>query len=196
MQLKTRVKVGNITNLSDARYCAGMGVDLLGFPIGDADGQISFSTFQEIAEWVAGPEFIWEYADTMDEDGFQKVTQSGLIKHIQLDYNQLKRLHARLENLSVILKTSIDEWSDIYPHLSTHNISSLVLEENKTPEWKKVKEINSSVQVLIPQQFIPDIDTVDSLPISGIVLEGSSEDKPGQKDYDHLATVLESLEVY
>lgn len=196
MQLKTRVKVGNITNLSDARYCAGMGVDLLGFPIGDADGQISFSTFQEIAEWVAGPEFIWEYADTMDEDGFQKVTQSGLIKHIQVEYDQLKRLHGRLENLPVILKTSIDDWSDIHPHLSTYNISYLVLEESKTPEWKKVEEINSSLPTLIPQQIIPDMNTIDSLPISGIILEGSSEDKPGQKDYDHLATVLESLEVY
>lgn len=196
MQLKTKVKVGNITNLSDARYCAGMGVDLLGFPIGEADGQISFNTFKEIAEWVAGPEFIWEYADTMDEDGFQKVTQSGLIKHIQLEYDQLKRLHGQLENLSAILKTSIDEWSDIHPHLSTYNISYLVLEESKTPEWKKVEEINSSLPTLIPQQIIPDMNTIDSLPISGIILEGSSEDKPGQKDYDHLATVLESLEVY
>jgi phosphoribosylanthranilate isomerase len=31
MPLKTFVKVGCITNLSDARYCAGMGVDMLGF---------------------------------------------------------------------------------------------------------------------------------------------------------------------
>ncbi len=31
MALKTIVKVGNITNLSDARYCAVMGVDMLGF---------------------------------------------------------------------------------------------------------------------------------------------------------------------
>jgi phosphoribosylanthranilate isomerase len=33
MALKCFVKVGNVTNLSDARYCAGMGVDLLGFPV-------------------------------------------------------------------------------------------------------------------------------------------------------------------
>ncbi|MEP2669580.1 MAG: hypothetical protein ABJH04_11325 [Cyclobacteriaceae bacterium] len=196
MQLKTRVKVGNITNLSDARYCAGMGVDLLGFPIGDADGQISFSTFQEIAEWVVGPEFILEYVDTMDEDEFQKVTQSGSIQHIQLNFAQLQKLSGKLGNLHIVLKTSIEEWNDIHTQLSTYTISYLVLEESKTPEWKKVEEINSSVHVLIPQRFIPDIDAVNSLPISGIVLEGSSEDKPGQKDYDHLATVLESLEVY
>ena len=33
MSLQTFVKVGEITNLSDARYCAGMGVDLLGFNV-------------------------------------------------------------------------------------------------------------------------------------------------------------------
>ena len=31
--LKTLVKVGEINNLSDARYSAGMGVELLGFAL-------------------------------------------------------------------------------------------------------------------------------------------------------------------
>ncbi len=31
--------------------------------------------------------------------------------------------------------------------------------------------------------------------IDGIVLSGSKEESPGLKDYDHLAEVLESLEV-
>ncbi|MFM1835376.1 MAG: hypothetical protein RJA04_63, partial [Bacteroidota bacterium] len=48
--LKTLVKVSAITNLSDARYCAGMGVDLLGFPL----GKISIDQFTEIRNWLAG----------------------------------------------------------------------------------------------------------------------------------------------
>ena len=61
MSLKTKVKVGNITNLSDARYCAGMGVDMLGFAIGKADGQgVGATKFKEITDWIAGPEFILE----------------------------------------------------------------------------------------------------------------------------------------
>ena len=42
--LKTLVKVSGIENLSDARYCAGMGVEFLGFPL----AQIPFEKFQEI----------------------------------------------------------------------------------------------------------------------------------------------------
>ena len=46
--LKTQVKVSSITNLSDARYCAGMGVDLLGFPI----QEISLEKFTEILKQI------------------------------------------------------------------------------------------------------------------------------------------------
>src|SRR5882672_2338725 len=51
--LITKVKVSNVTNLSEARYCAGMGVDFLSFPISSIDPK----TYQEITGWVAGPKF-------------------------------------------------------------------------------------------------------------------------------------------
>src|SRR5688572_15531110 len=70
MPLKTLVKVGNITNLSDARYCAGMGVDMLGFRV--IEGQENFvapKLFQEIRGWVAGPKVVAElygYSENLD----------------------------------------------------------------------------------------------------------------------------------
>ena len=33
MGLKLSVKIGDVTNLSDARYAAGMGVDYIGFNV-------------------------------------------------------------------------------------------------------------------------------------------------------------------
>ncbi len=51
--LITKVKVGQVTNLSEARYCAGMGVDFLSFPISSIDPKM----YQEITGWVAGPKF-------------------------------------------------------------------------------------------------------------------------------------------
>lgn len=196
MQLKIKVKVGNITNLSDARYCAGMGVDFLGFPIGDAETQIPFDTFQEIVGWVSGPAFVLEYSDSMNDDEFQKVTESKAVQYIQLNYSQLKQLGKKVENHSIILKTDIGEWSAINSNLSKYDITYLVLAENNSVNWKEVEQINKKVKVLMPYYHIDDIEGIESLPIAGIHLEGSSEDKPGQKDYDHLAAVLESLEVY
>src|SRR4051812_19134719 len=61
MPLKTVVKVGNISNLSDARYCAGMGVDMLGFRVLEKqENFISPRLFQEIRGWVSGPKVVAE----------------------------------------------------------------------------------------------------------------------------------------
>ncbi len=61
MSLKTVVKVGNITNLSDARYCAGMGVDMIGFCLDkDTPHFVDSKTAQEIAGWIAGVSIVGE----------------------------------------------------------------------------------------------------------------------------------------
>ena len=61
MPLKTVVKVGNISNLSDARYCSGMGVDMLGFQVLDGHPQyMPAGLFQEIRGWIAGPKIVAE----------------------------------------------------------------------------------------------------------------------------------------
>ena len=193
MQLKTKVKVGNITNLSDARYCAGMGVDFLGFPIGDMDGQIPFDMFSEIVGWVSGPAFVLEYSDTLDEAVFQKVTGPNAIHHIELDLGQLHQLGEKAQGLPIILKANMAAWPTIEPLLPTYDIRYLALGENQLVDWKTVDAINKKVNVLVPYHLIEG-DEIEKLPITGIILEGSSEDKPGQKDYGQLATALEALE--
>ena len=52
MPLKTIVKVGSITNLSDARYCAGMGVEMLGFNV--VAGHESFIDAKKYQETYEG----------------------------------------------------------------------------------------------------------------------------------------------
>lgn len=196
MSLKTKVKVGNITNLSDARYCAGMGVDLLGFPIGKGEGKISMETFKEIAEWVAGPEFILELTDAMDHDLLEKVTQMESIKHIQLNFSQLDQLNTKLGSKSLILNTNVIEWIERGYEMDQGSISYLIISSTSLLDWQKIEEINEKVPVLVALDGLSkDIKDVDTLPIAGIVLEGSAEDKPGHKNYDHLAEVLEMLEI-
>ena len=53
MSLKTLVKVGGVTNLSDARYCAGMGVAILGFcPEPSRPDYVDLDKFKEITNWI------------------------------------------------------------------------------------------------------------------------------------------------
>lgn len=196
MLLKTKVKVGNITNLSDARYCAGMGVDLLGFPIGNGPNQITPEVFQEIAEWVSGPQFVFECTDTIDDEMVAKVTLMASIQHIQVTYDQLVRLAGKLNDKSVILVTDENKWPTISEDTSINSVSHVILEGTSSIKWKVVERINNHVPVLIPYARIEnESQEISSLPMAGIVLEGSSEAKPGHKDYDHLSSVLELLEV-
>lgn len=194
MRLKTKVKVGNITNLSDARYCSGMGVDLLGFPIGSGVGKISMETFEEIAEWVAGPEFILEFSDVINHDLLQKVTQMESIKHIQLNLDQLSKPEFKQIDKSVIIAANLNEWKLRHVSLNNLSIAYLILVD-KELDWKAIKEINNQIPVIIPHAHLPMDSDPSEFPIAGIALEGSDEDKPGHKNYDHLAQVLESLEI-
>src|SRR6185369_1389083 len=97
--LITKVKVGQVTNLSEARYCAGMGVDFLSFPISSIDPK----TYLEITGWVAGPKFGVE----VDAKNISNVREYKT-DFIEINIGQLDENMA-LENLIVSLETS--EWT-------------------------------------------------------------------------------------
>ena len=64
MALKTKVKINRITNLTDARYCSGMYVDILGFCLEEGSAQyVSPTQFQEITGWISGIDYAGEFSD-------------------------------------------------------------------------------------------------------------------------------------
>lgn len=61
MGLKTVVKVNSITDLATARYCAGMGVGMVGFCLDEHDDAfLGAKVAQEIAGWIAGVQIVGE----------------------------------------------------------------------------------------------------------------------------------------
>ena len=90
MALKTNVKISNVSNLSDARYCAGMGVDMLGFCTDESKPDyINPTVFSELTQWVAGPQFVGEFGSMNSDD----------IKLINTDYQFDLIETAIIENL-------------------------------------------------------------------------------------------------
>jgi len=107
MSLKTFVKISNISNLSDARYCAGMMVDVLGFNIDPkSESQVSAEDFTEIAEWVAGVQFAGEFS----EASIDEIKET--IKSYPIDYNEINNLdlveQVFLLGKPIIFRLSID----------------------------------------------------------------------------------------
>jgi phosphoribosylanthranilate isomerase len=187
MSLKTKVKAGNITNLSDARYCAGMGVDWLSFP---ADA-VNPTTFKEITDWVTGPQFVLEVAKNTSLDSIANYP----VAMLEIAAEQLN-LMDRLPSVEWFVKLPLSAWSTKKYELIRlkDKIEYIVLEPDQQ-DLQAVSDIASHFKILINQSTSHSLDRLLTLPIEGINVTGESELKPGLKDFERLASILEELEV-
>ena len=204
MALKTFVKIGGITNLSDARYCSGMYVNLLGFSVEEFSTKfISPALFSEITGWLSGMEYAAEFTSTSSQSVIEIVKNYPSvtwIEHEQID----TLLELKDSGYSLILKLDLDEIlgnenllgekifnSNITLHLTSKNES--LTEENR----KMIQFLSEKSQVILGAGINPESveNLLNSYPIKGIGLTGGTEIKPGLKDFDELADILEQLEL-
>ncbi|MEO7992193.1 MAG: N-(5'-phosphoribosyl)anthranilate isomerase [Chryseolinea sp.] len=181
MPLKTFVKVGSITNLSDARYCAGMGADMLGFnAVEGKDHYLSPKQFQEIRGWVTGPLVVAEVS------GLQSAAQlTRIIENYQPDYLELglAELPFLSENLIPFILRLDKELSSVnLPNKPAFILASTFLSNTISPLLIEVSSLAEAEQAL------------QHTTIKGIALRGSAEISPGLKTYNELAEVLELLD--
>ena len=184
MPLKTVVKVGNISNLSDARYCSGMGVDMLGFCV--IEGQphyISPKLFQEIRGWISGPKVVAQVYGLQSEDELQSIIKNYLPDYLELSAKEYERYH------SILTLPCIVEISD--KHVPSF--------EAKSPAYVIVSDVAQLNQDTPPALLKVDsgedlLKTLESSQLKGVVLNGSPEIRPGFKDYGTLADILELLD--
>jgi phosphoribosylanthranilate isomerase len=183
MALKTLVKIGGITNLSDARYCAGMGVDMLGFDvIADRPNYISPESFHQIRGWIAGPLIVAEITGLQRPEDLPHIIESYRPDMLQMSLAELSMISS--PSLPYIL--TVDGNQDIShlaiqpEYLLGHKPLSLPLKAGFLLEVNSTDEAKSAL-----------LDTS----IQGIALNGGPELSPGLKDYTSLADILELLEV-
>ncbi len=200
MALQTFVKVANISSLSDARYCAGMGVDILGFNINPtSDEKVSVEDFREIAEWVAGVSFAGEFGDCELND------IKEALKNYPLDYVEITNID-QVEPVGLLGKPTIfkmtidtmDQLSKLSSNLSYLDelVKLVIIKSSNTAIWDQIDEkigfYNGNVKLLKGYGVGPN-DTIGNFP--GLELEATKEEKPGFKDYGEVMDVLEAIEV-
>jgi len=187
MSLKTKVKAGNITNLSDARYCAGMGVDWLGFP---AD-EVNPATFKEITDWVTGPAFVLELSETTSIDSIGDYT----VAMLEISSSQLNLID-QLPATKWFVRLSLSDWRQQKNDLLKFKdeIFCLVVEPD-LKDMQLLSDIASNFRILINQTDALTLVKLLALPVEGINVAGENELKPGLKDFEKLASILEELEV-
>jgi phosphoribosylanthranilate isomerase len=180
MPLKTFVKVGRITNLSDARYCAGMGVDMLGFRTMEGqENYIKPSKFQEIRGWITGPLVVAEVYGLKDPDLITQILEDFKPDFLEMGMQEL----SLFSTLPLPLLLAVNERDD----LSNLSVSPAYLIcqrpfQSSLPQLIEVQEKSELEGVLHDSKII------------GIVLKGGTEVRPGLKDYEGLNEILELLE--
>jgi len=191
MQYKKEVYVSRITNLSDARYAAGMMVDYVGFSLdGSMEGAIDETLFAAITGWIEGINIIGEFEN--------------------LDLASINVLQAKykLHGISIPYSRSVEfkEWTDslVIVRVNEQELDSLAIPSNWLVQVESSGNLNISMlaQHKNAQQFIitGDVDQellnqIADSEIRAVVLKGEEEERPGYKDYDSLADTLEYLEV-
>jgi phosphoribosylanthranilate isomerase len=205
MALKTFVKINSITNLSDARYCSGMYVNQLGFNLEENHPDyVSPEKFGEITGWLSGLEYVAEFDTSTPERILTLVQEYKGIQYIQIsDETHLDLLIPT--PYKFILKCNIQSLEELDQLISkansfnNHHINILLVSENLSLDAKTLKKISMLAQrcdVLLGFELSAHsiISVLQKTGVKGIALQGSAEIKPGYKDFDELADILEILE--
>lgn len=200
MTLKTMVKVGQITNLSNARYCAGMGVNMLGFVV-DVGSEffISPEQFREISGWVAGVEFVGEIS------GSQIPELTGYsFSYLQVSDRALPEIvHASGYACIFYINTAnyvpehiaqmMEEQQKYVSYFLLEGLNPDILDD---AELERITTWAASYPVWLGSGITPhNLEKLLASGIKGIALYGGTESKPGFKDYDELADILEALDI-
>ncbi|AKQ45582.1 hypothetical protein TH63_07855 [Rufibacter radiotolerans] len=205
MALNTIVLVNQITNLSDARYCAGMGVEMLGFSLQAGQPQhISPAAFKEISGWVSGVKLVGEVTDLPVNE------LEELLLDYKVDLLQLNSLYyiEELDDLPlpIILRVMIDKDSveeniistlDLYhQHVEYFLIDSEDFSFIDETNLRFLRDISKQYPILLGFGLTKENtkEALDRIQPAGIALKGGEEIRPGYKNFDELEEIFEQLE--
>mgnify|MGYP003644010488 FL=1 len=193
MALRTFVKVSGINNLSDARYCAGMEVNQLGFEIEEgATNYTDIQKFKEISEWLSGVEYVGEITS-------KNKAIKDLIEGYQLDAIQIENIDQIEEALNTglavsFLAHSIESTQKAW-EASGQKLAYVLFDSSEVNDHA-LQALANEIPVVLAAGF--DAETVTELvksKLKGIAIQGGNEIRPGYKDFDEMADILEALEI-
>jgi phosphoribosylanthranilate isomerase len=196
--LKPKIYVSEVTNLTDARYFAAMGVDYLGFCCNeDHPSYIRPERIREIMDWVEGPQAVLEFllpASISEIQGkLDKIPCNAV--HLGLE-SGLKRMHDSMIFQDIILGADTDvEWSkDVFYVLKAENAYS----DFTDMETSHFSMFTENYQCFIDFSYLREdlLNIIHEYKVYGIVLKGGPEDITGVKSFDFYEPVFELINTF
>ena len=203
MSLKTLVKINHVSNLSDARYCAGMGVEMLGFEFNTASTHyVTPQKMKEISGWLSGVKIVAEinnlkpenFIETFEEIHFDYIqVQNILLKNIKdLNYPIIYKIDWNEENTF----DKFDSYFYEFKNYVSYFLISSEIEKIKPEDLKEINLISEKYNVLLNFNLSgEDFNHILlETKIKGIAINGNTEIKLGYTNTDSIADILETIE--
>ena len=198
MSLKYFVYVGAVNNLSDARYCSAMMVDIIGFDVNEFSVKcLNEEKVKDISTWINGVKIVGDFENSSKEH-ITKLINKNIFSSIMIDISN----HYLLNNLdidNVIIKISDNHYNEelISSILDNHKnlIEIIVFESFNDLKLEFIKSLNNKLRILVkPLSSLSDTKKMLDKYNLGLYLNGSDEIRPGYKDYDSLSEILEDID--
>ena len=206
MPLITSVLVRGINNLSDARYCAGMGADYLTFRLDPAlPDHLDPALVQELSGWVAGVQLVGEFDNLSIPEINTLAATCGLhyvLMHRRRTPEELAQLTVPALKLIKWIPDMLAEdvetrFRDQQAHVAGFVLATAPSEGITTMQRAQLTQQARMYKLWLGTSFAapqPVRQFVEEVQPSGIVLEGGQEIKPGLRDFTELEAIFEQLE--
>lgn len=205
MALIVPVMVRGINNLSDARYCAGMGADCLTFRLDPTwPDHLTPEAVQELGGWVSGVQLIGEF-DTLPVAEINALARAcglhAVLLHRRRPAQELAELELPVYKLTSWVPDMLPEDVDRRFQEQQASYAGFVLADAPSPlptptQLMRLTEQSRRYALWLGEGFAPtDIRPfVEAVRPAGIVLAGGHEIKPGLRDFEEMEAVFEALE--
>ena len=200
------VLVRGINNLSDARYCAGMGATGLIFTLDPAlPDAVAPATVRELAGWVAGVDIIGEVGADADADLPRLVAEcelSGVLLRLDpqrqswplgLDVPVLVEVPPSLLTDHHHYAAALADLTAAFPQGYALVTTSPRTYPPDLAYWHALAR-QAPLWLLAPADPTQAADVAQHVHPAGLVLAGGDELKPGLRDFTDLEAVFEALE--
>lgn len=187
MDRKLQIKAGYISNLTDARYFAALGVQWLGFNFRkDELNALQLEDAKTIQNWITGPTIVAEF-NKANADYIFEICHQLQTNFIQIpEQANLTDLHQDYKIMQVCLDNNYDKNQHAaFLRLDMHSVEQVnaALAHHK----KIIFKINENIDLT---KYI-----IKNTPLTSIEIQGSNETEVGIKSYEELNTLMDWLEL-
>jgi phosphoribosylanthranilate isomerase len=201
MSFLCKVKISNVTNLSDARYAAAVGIDYIGFCFDPAsENYVAPIKAKEMIDWLSGSHIVGEFGNQSPEE-IKDISELLNIDVIEVNNRILpdELLHI---GKAIIKKIDLAEYNDEQLKNELQAYSSVcdafhLFHSKSNQEPHTLANLASTFQIIYGFKITPT--SVKSVIVTykpfAINVSGGTEEKVGIKDFDELSDLLEVITI-